>query len=93
MREARSSGTLQRKNLKQMVSLLIADDSMVRFMAISGLMELTNEDFGYRFFDPPEVRFESVLRWRTYALKTSGTKTIKVVPPPVSNTPTGATQG
>lgn len=93
VRKARSSGTLQRQDLKKIVSLLIADDSMVRFMAISGLVELTDEDFGYRFFDPPEVRFESVVRWRTYALKTNGTKAIKVVPPPPSDIPEGAARG
>ena len=93
VRQARSNGTLQRRDLKKIVSLLIADDSMVRFMAISSLVELTNEDFGYRFFDPPEVRFESVVRWRTYALETSGTEAIKVVPPPTSETPEGAARG
>ena len=90
VRKARADGTLQRDDLKQMVSLLIADDSMVRFMAISGLIELTNQDFGYRFFDSPEIRFKSVLRWRSYALETSGTDEIKVVPPPVEpSKPTG----
>ena len=82
IRKAEQDGILQRKDLKQMVRMLVADDAMVRFMAISGLIQLTDQDLGYRFFDPPEVRFESVLKWRTYALETTGTDSIKVVPSP-----------
>ena len=78
---AESNGFLQRSDLKQMVSLLLADDSMVRFMAINGLIQLTGQDLGYRFFDPPEVRFRSVLEWREYALTSNGSDRIRVVPP------------
>ena len=84
VREAEAKGTLKREDLKQIVSLLMADDLMVRFMAINGLIQLTGKDLGYRFFDPPEVRFQAILRWRQFALDTNGTDRVKVVPPGVS---------
>ena len=84
---AESNGVLQRSDLKQMVSLLLADDSMVRFMAINGLIQLTGQDLGYRFFDPPEVRFRSVLEWREYALTSNGSDRIRVVPPAPNGSP------
>ena len=88
IRKAEAEGVLQREDLKEMVRLLIADDAMVRFMAISGLIQLTDQDLGYRFFDPPEVRFQSVLKWRTFALETTGTESIRVVPAPEVTTET-----
>ena len=92
VRTAQKDGILKREDLKEMVSLLIADDAMVRFMAISGLIQLTNQDLGYRFFDPPEVRFQSVLKWRTYALETTGTTSIKVIPSPEEMPTTAAAE-
>ena len=88
---AESDGVLQRSDLKQMVSLLLADDSMVRFMAINGLIQLTGQDLGYRFFDPPEVRFRSVLKWREYALTSNGSDRVRVVPP--ASTPSSPPEG
>ena len=92
VRKAEADGVLQREDLKEMVRLLIADDAMVRFMAIRGLIKLTDQDLGYRFFDPPEVRFQSVLKWRTYALETTGTDSVRVVPPPDGTTDTTSSE-
>ena len=64
-----------------MVELLIADDDLVRFMAISGLTEISGDDLGYRFFDPRAVRFDAVQRWRAYALESNGTEEIAIEPP------------
>jgi hypothetical protein len=63
-----------------MVELLNADDDLVRFMAISGLTEISGDDLGYRFFDPRAVRFSAVQRWRTYALESNGSDAIGTEP-------------
>ena len=64
-----------------MVELLVADDDLVRFMAISALSEISGDDLGYRFFDPSALRFNAVLRWRTYALESNGSNSIAITPP------------
>ena len=78
--EARKSGSISRSNLKSMVELLNADDDLVRFMAISGLTEISGDGLGYRFFDPRAVRFSAVQRWRTYALESNGSEAIRIEP-------------
>ena len=80
--KAESSGTLERADLKAMVELLLADDALVRFMAIAGLTKLTGDSFGYRFFDPPPTRYMAVLTWRAYALNATTAGTIRIQPPP-----------
>ena len=82
VKETHRSGTLARKDLMSMVELLLADDDLVRFMAIAGLEDLTGETHGYRFFDPPEVRWKSILVWRDYAIKAKMAGTFTIVPPP-----------
>lgn len=75
--QARASGAVERSDLKSMVELLLADDSMVRFVAIAGLVELTGESRGYRFFDPPAVRYQAILRWRDFVRKAPKTIPVK----------------
>jgi hypothetical protein len=79
--ESRKTGRISRQNLKSMVELLTADDDLVRFMAISGLTEVSGDDLGYRFFDPRAVRFNAVQKWRVYALESNGTEHITIEPP------------
>ena len=69
-----------------MVELLLADDDLVRFMAIAGLEDLTGETHGYRFFDAPEVRYASVLVWRDFAIKAKKAGTFTIIPPPTRTT-------
>ena len=85
VQETRRSGTLPRKDLKSMVELLLAEDDLVRFMAISGLEDLTGETHGYRFFDAPEVRYESILLWREYALTAKTGGRFAIEPPPAKS--------
>lgn len=81
MRQARATGSLKRDDLKSMIEMLLADDSTVRFMAIAGLVDLTGEDQGFRFFDPPAVRYQAILRWREYAQTTNGAPGLSITPP------------
>ncbi|MDG2030313.1 MAG: hypothetical protein P8J45_04845 [Phycisphaerales bacterium] len=81
---AHQSGTLDRDDLKSMVELLLADDDLVRFMAIAGLEDLTGETFGFQFFDPPEVRYKSVLEWRDYVVTVKSAKGLQIEPPPTA---------
>lgn len=77
-----------------MVELLLADDSLVRYVAIAGLTQLTGDSRGYRFFDPPEVRYQAVLSWRDYALTAQKAGTLQIDPPPAGSTTTSkAVQG
>ena len=80
IKESRKTGRISRQNLKSMVELLNADDDLVRFMAISGLTEISGDDLGYRFFDPRAMRFKAVQKWRAYALESNGTDEISIEP-------------
>jgi len=80
IQDSRKTGQISRQNLKSIVELLNADDDLVRFMAISGLTELSGDDLGYRFFDPSAMRFNAVQRWRAYALESNGTDLITIEP-------------
>ena len=83
VRDANRTGRLDRADLEAMVGLLMGDDDLVRFMAISGLEELTGRTEGYRFYDRPAARHEAVLRWRTFAeTAREGRPGILIVPPP-----------
>jgi hypothetical protein len=86
VREAHRNGTLSRQDLKSMVELLMADDDLVRFMAIAGLEDLTGETLGYRIFDPPEVRYEAILKWRGYVVTVKSAGKILIKPPPTVTT-------
>ena len=80
IKESRKTGRISRQNVKSMVELLTADDDLVRFMAISGLTEISGDDLGYRFFDPRAMRFKGVQKWRAYALESNGTDEISIDP-------------
>ena len=91
VRNAQRTGTIQRADLESIIEMLMADDSTVRFIAIAGLVELTGEDQGYRFFDPAPVRYEAILRWREYAQTATGAPGLSITPPPVQTaTPSSA---
>jgi hypothetical protein len=50
---------------EQLVKDLESDDPAVRFYAIEGLRRLTDQDLGYRYYEPePEQRKPAVERWR-----------------------------
>lgn len=82
VRQAQSTGAVSRADLRSIVELLLADDSMVRFVAIAGLVELTGKTNGYRFFDPPPIRYQAILRWRDYVMTASTTPNLSISPPP-----------
>jgi len=83
VRDANRTGRLDRADLEGMVGLLMADDDLIRFMAISGLEELTGRTEGYRFYDRPAARHEATLRWRTFAeTAREGRPGIIIEPPP-----------
>ena len=82
VRNARVSGTVTRGDLQSMVELLLADDSLVRFMAIAGLEDLTGRTFGYRFFDPAATRYQAILRWREFVLTAETADRLEITPPP-----------
>ena len=82
VRQAHSTGTVQRADLQSIVELLLADDSMVRFVAIAGLVDLTGDDQGYRFYDPPPVRYQAILRWREYVQTTASAPGLSITPSP-----------
>jgi len=49
--------------IPRIVEQLDSDDPAVRSLAISALRKLTGETFGYRDFDPDDVRRQAVARW------------------------------
>jgi hypothetical protein len=48
------------------VEQLDADDPAVRFLAITTLERLTDETFGYRYYDSPWERRAAIDRWVKY---------------------------
>lgn len=52
-----------RAAIPRLVEQLDADDAAVRAMAIATLRRLTGEDYGYRDYDPPELRRTAIQRW------------------------------
>lgn len=84
---------LDRRDLEAMVELLMADDALVRFVAIAGLVQLTGDSHGYRFFDPPHARFQAILVWRDYALTARSAGTLRIEPPPSAPIPARSTSG
>jgi hypothetical protein len=55
-----------------LVEQLDADDPAVRFLAITALERLTDETFGYRYYDPPWARQATIDRWVRYVEQMSG---------------------
>lgn len=49
-----------------LVEQLDADDPAVRFLAITTLERLTDETFGYRYYDSPWERRAAIDRWVKY---------------------------
>ena len=81
VRNAHANGVVSRADLESMVGLLLADDDLVRFMAIAGLEDLTGETMGYRFYDRPETRFQAVIRWRDHVRTAARAGTLRIEPP------------
>jgi hypothetical protein len=55
-----------------LVEQLDADDPAVRFLAITALERLTDETFGYQYYDPPWQRQAAIDRWVRYVEQMSG---------------------
>ena len=70
-----------RSAIPQIVEQLDSDDPAVRSLAISALRQLTGETFGYRDYDPPELRRQAIDRW-TNALQSGeiSTKPTSIAP-------------
>ena len=92
VRNANARGVVARGDLFAMVELLLADDDLVRFMAIAGLQDLSGETRGYRFYDPPEVRYQAILDWREYVRTAKAFDSMRIEPPPASTTADGASK-
>jgi HEAT repeat protein len=74
-----------RPAIRRIVEQLESDDPAVRCLAISALKRMTGETYGYRDYDPPELRREAVQRW-VEAVKTGSveSKARESEPPPSS---------
>jgi hypothetical protein len=55
--------TGDRTAIASIVEQLDSDDPAVRLLAIEALQRLTGQTYGYRHFDPPDVRREAIERW------------------------------
>ncbi|MCP4247263.1 MAG: hypothetical protein GY778_09470 [bacterium] len=60
------AGTSRSTATVALVDRLDDEDAAVRFYALAALARLTGRRFGYRPFDPPEIRRIAVDRWRVY---------------------------
>ncbi len=63
---------VQRKDLgaaKQLVKDLDSDDAAVRFYAIQGLWRLTDQTFGYNYYDDELARLPAIKRWQEWLEK------------------------
>lgn len=61
--------SVQNKDLaaaKELIKDLDSDDPAVRFYAIEALRKLTNEDFGYHYYDDEDERDAAVKRWEAW---------------------------
>lgn len=47
-----------------LIQNLTSDDPAVRLLSAEALKELTDETYGYRYFDPEWIRTPAVDRWR-----------------------------
>lgn len=85
---ARSSN---RAAIGRIVEQLDCDDPAVRLMAITTLKRLTGETYGYRDFDPPQVRREAIERWvKAVNADEVPSAQLSTAPPPTpSQTPLG----
>lgn len=62
----RAVRTDQKAAVPELVKSLDDDDSAVRFFAIEGLRRLTNETFGYLYYDDAPARRPAVQRWQQW---------------------------
>lgn len=52
--------------ISELVKNLSSDDPAIRFYAIQGLQRLTGKDFGYKYYDEPELRKPAVKQWQDW---------------------------
>jgi hypothetical protein len=58
--------TRDRGAIPQLIRDLASDDSAVRFYAIDALRRMTQQTFGYRYFDDEEHRAPAIARWKQW---------------------------
>jgi hypothetical protein len=58
--------TTSMRDLAILIEQLESSDPAVRMVAIDRLMNLTGEDHGFRYDDPPAERAAAVLRWAAW---------------------------
>jgi hypothetical protein len=52
-----------RRSIADLIQQLQSDDPAVRMLAIATLERITGETYGYRHFDEPDLRVQSIDRW------------------------------
>lgn len=64
-----------RKQLPEAFQLLLDDNANIRLVAYLAIRDLSpgEEDFGYRPYLPPDVRFGIVTRWQVWWVKNDAT--------------------
>lgn len=62
------------KTLTELVQALSDKDPAVRLFAVRSLQERTGENFGYRYYDPPEKRQAATNQWHAYLNDPGATK-------------------
>jgi len=53
-------------DIPKMVQNLQSDDVAIRFYAIQALRRLTNDDFGYRFYEDDDQRAPATALWKKW---------------------------
>ena len=53
-------------DIPKMVQELSSEDAALRFYAIQALRRLTNDDFGYRFYEDEDQRQLAIGRWQSW---------------------------
>ncbi|MCG3126210.1 MAG: hypothetical protein CHACPFDD_01040 [Phycisphaerae bacterium] len=72
-----------RQAVPKLVGLLEDPDRGVRMFAITALVDLCGDDFGYRYFAAEAQRADAVARWRE-ALRTGQVRVVPAADPPTS---------
>jgi len=60
------------KVARQLVKDLDSDDPAVRFYAITGLRNITGEEFDYRYYDDEADRQPAIARWKGWLAEQQG---------------------
>lgn len=55
-----------RADIPKLVSSLQSDDPAIRFYAVQALRRITNDDFGYRFYEDDDQRAPATARWQAW---------------------------